>query len=146
MPAPPPARKIPGITVEDPFPHGCVDCHINYVEMNLDTRFSTLLKQWTESVEPKLLAKAQAAAPKGLRLEGKHPEAADAIANIPGSCNDCHGKDSTTAPRFAQMMHTTHLGGGEENHYMTMFQGECTYCHKFDSLTGDWNIPSAPER
>ena len=33
----PPARKIPGMTAADTHPGACVDCHIIYKEMNLDT-------------------------------------------------------------------------------------------------------------
>lgn len=145
-PAPPPARKIPGINTEDPYPHACVDCHINYVEMNLDTRFSTLMRLWIEKAEPKLVAKAQASAPKGLMLKGKHPNALAALEDIPARCIVCHGKESSTAPPFANMIHNIHLIGGEENHFLTMFQGECTYCHKLDLTTGHWTVPSAPEK
>jgi hypothetical protein len=142
----PPARKIPGIIIEDPYPHGCVDCHINYVDMKLDTRFSTLMKLWSEKVEPKLVAKAQASAPKDLMLKGKHPNADAALKDIPAGCIVCHGKESSSAPPFANMIHNIHLIGGEENHFMTMFQGECTYCHKLDLTTGHWSMPSGPEK
>jgi len=145
-PAPPPARKIPGIITEDPYPHACVDCHINYVEMNLDTRFSTLMELWSEKVEPKLVAKAQASAPKGLMLKGKHPNAVAALNDIPAECINCHSKESTTAPPFANMIHNIHLTGGQENNYLTIFQGECTYCHKLDLTSGHWTMPSAPEK
>jgi len=145
-PAPPPARKIPGITAEDPYRHACVDCHLNYVEMNLDTRFSTLLHHWSEQVDPKLLAKAQASAPAGMTLQGKHPDATSSLTDIPAKCLVCHGKGSKIAPPFVGMIHNIHLTGGEENHFLTMFQGECTYCHKIDLATGHWTIPSAPEK
>jgi hypothetical protein len=145
-PTPPPARKIPGIITEDPYPNGCVDCHINYVDMKLDTRFSTLMKLWSEKVEPKLVEKAQASAPKDLMLKGKHPNAVDALKDIPAGCIVCHGKESSTAPPFANMIHNIHLIGGEENHFLTMFQGECTYCHKLDLTTGHWSMPSGPEK
>ena len=144
--APPPARKIPGITAEDRYPHACVDCHINYVDLKLDTRFSTMLRQWGEKVTPQLLAKAQASAPAGVTLIGKHPVISGALNDIPAMCLDCHGKSSKTAPPFASMMHSIHLSGGEQNHFLTMFQGECTYCHKLDLPSGRWTIPSAPER
>ncbi len=145
-PAPPPARKIPGITAEDRYPHGCVDCHLNYVDMKLDTRFSTLLHEWSESVEPRLLAKAQASAPARMTLSGKHPDATSSLTDIPAKCLVCHGRGSTTAPPFAGMLHNIHLIGGEENHFLTLFQGECTHCHKLDLSTGHWTIPSAPEK
>lgn len=145
-PAPPPAQKIPGINAEDPFPQGCVGCHINYVDMKMDTRFATLLKKWGEKVEPGLLAKAQGAAPEGVTLTGKHPAATSALSNVPEGCLKCHGKTSKKAPLFSRLIHRIHLVGGEENHYMTVFQGQCTYCHKFDSATGAWSSRSGPEK
>jgi hypothetical protein len=144
-PAPPPARKIPGITVNDSHPRACVDCHINYVEMKMDTRFSTLMNQWNQAVEPGLLAKAQASAPKGIVLRGKHPKADGVVASIPEKCLACHSKSATISPPFAGMIHNIHLVGGDNNHFLTMFQGECTLCHKLDLSTGFWRIPSAPE-
>ncbi len=141
----PPARKIPAITTEDPFPSGCIGCHVDMPDRNLDTRLSTLLKAWSEEVEPGLLAKAQATAPAGLTLKGKHPAAKSALQDIPAKCMKCHGADSKKAPPFARLIHRIHLTGGDENHFMTIFQGECTLCHKLDLETGAWSIPSAPE-
>jgi hypothetical protein len=88
----PPARKIPGITTQDAFPRACVDCHTNQPQINLDQRFSTLMKAWSIKVDPKLLEIAQAAAPKGVTLKGKHPPAAFALKNIPAGCLTCHSK------------------------------------------------------
>jgi hypothetical protein len=144
--APPPARKIPGITAQDRYPNACVDCHINYAEIKLDTRFSTLMRRWTEKVDPQVLAKAQASAPKGVVLRGKHPGGNAALGDIPGKCLVCHRKGSTATPPFASLIHSLHLTGGEENHFLTLFQGECTHCHKLEMATGRWTIPSAPER
>lgn len=141
----PAARKIPGITAEDAYPRGCVDCHINYPQLNLDTRFSSLMKAWNEKVDPALLAKVQASAPPGVTLKGKHPVVPPALKSIPQGCLTCHSKKSTVAPPFAQMLHRIHLSGGEENHFLTMFQGECTHCHKFNTSTGQWSLPSSPE-
>ncbi len=144
-PAMPPARAIPGIVAADNFPGACVDCHINYVEMNLDTRFSTLLSHWSEKVESKLLVQARAAALAGMTLEGKHPKVLGMIKNIPGDCLTCHSRESTTAPPFARLLHLIHLTGGQENHFLTLFQGECTHCHKLNMTSGQWAIPSGPE-
>ncbi len=146
MPAPPPPRAIPGLTAEDHFPHACVDCHLNYAEMNMDTRFSTLLKQWSEQVDPKLLAEAKASAPQGLTVTGKHPDATQALADIPNACLQCHDKAANAAPPFSRMIHRIHLTGGKENPFLTVFQGECTHCHKLDQSTGEWSIPSGPEK
>lgn len=142
----PAARKIPGITTRDAYPNGCVDCHINHPEINKDPRFSTLLKQWKKKVEPKILTKAQASAPKGVTLKGRHPNAASSLKNIPAGCQTCHSKESKTAPSFSRMMHLLHYTGGEENPFLTEYQGECTHCHKLNPLTGEWFMPSAPAR
>lgn len=142
----PPARPIPGINAEDRYPHGCVDCHIHYVDMQLDTRFSTMLRAWAEEVPAPLLAKARAVAPAGLTLTGKHPEAAQSLQDVPAACLECHGAASEVAPPFASLLHSVHLVGGDTNHFMTLFQGECTHCHKLDLATGRVTMPSAPER
>lgn len=143
----PPARKIPGITAPDTHPRACVDCHINYVDMKLDARFSTLMKGWTAQVPPPLVSHAKSAAPAGLAIRGKHPAVPEgSFRNIPASCLACHGKASKTAPPFARMIHEIHLTGGDTNHYLTMFQGECTLCHKLDAKSGGWTIPSGPEK
>ncbi len=141
----PPARKIPGINAEDRFPRGCVDCHVNMPEQQMDVRLSTLLAKSADRVRPELLARVSAAAPAEVRLKGKHPVVAAALQDIPSGCLSCHGKGSKTAPPFAEMMHLIHLVGGEGNHFMTLFQGECTHCHKFDAMTGTWRVPSGPE-
>jgi hypothetical protein len=139
------APKIPCITAEDPFPRGCVDCHINLPQQSRDVRLSTLLKAWAVKVEPDLLRKAQAAAPAGVMLKGRHPAVTSALQNIPAGCIKCHGRDSKKAPSFTRLIHVLHLDGGDSNHYLTEFQGACTLCHKLDAKTGVWSIPSGPE-
>jgi hypothetical protein len=143
---PPPVRKIPGINMEDRFPEGCVDCHLHYEDMKLDTRFSTMMAQWVQKVDERVLAKAQASSPSGLVLEGVHPNVPGSLESIPAKCLSCHGKGAKAAPPFARMIHTIHLTGGEENHFLSVFQGECTHCHKLDLSTGAWSVPSAPEK
>jgi hypothetical protein len=138
-------RQIPGINAKDSFPNACVDCHIKRPEM--DVRFSTLLKQWGTEVDPQLLSKAKAAAPQGLSLKGKHPQVPAAVKDIPASCLQlCHAHDRKIAPPFARMIHRIHMVGGEKNHFLTLFQGECTHCHKLKMNTGQWIIPSAAEK
>jgi len=144
--AAPQARQVPGINAEDHFPRGCVDCHVNMPEKNLDVRLSTLLSEWTNKVEPELFVKVLAAVPAGVELKGRHPVVNGALQNIPAGCLTCHGKNSKLAPPFAEMMHLIHLSGGAGNHFMTLFQGECTHCHKLDAMTGKWSMPSGPEK
>jgi hypothetical protein len=141
-----PMRSIPAITSVDRFPHGCVDCHINYPEMKMDTRISTIMKQWNNEVDPKLLAKVRASASSEIVLKGKHPIVADALKDIPAGCLKCHSKESKEAPPMSQMLHLIHLSGGEENHFLSLFQGECTHCHKLNLSTGRWSMPSGPEQ
>lgn len=142
----PPPRQVPALNAPDTHPNACVDCHIVYKGGGLDTRLSVLLSNWTAgTVEPGLLAKGQASAPAGVRLQGRHPKAGDATQDIPAACLDCHGAVSTKAPPFARLMHLIHLTGGAQSPYMTVFQGECTYCHKLDAQTGAWSVPSSAE-
>jgi hypothetical protein len=143
--ATPAARRIPGINAPDPYPKACVDCHVNRPPM--DVRLSTQMKQWMEGkVSPALLATVQGSAPAGLKLKGRHPDAADALDDVPAACAECHSDDSKKAPPLAGMVHRIHLVGGDKNHFMTEFQGECTYCHKLNAATGAWSSPSGPEK
>lgn len=143
---PPPLRNIPGITATDIFPMGCVSCHLNFIDRNMDTRISTLLTNWSEKVEPKLLELAQAVTPNDVKLTGKHPSATDSLSDIPRACLECHNRMSHNTPPFSQMVHLIHLNGGKDNHYMTLFQGECTHCHKLNPKTGEWFLPSGSEK
>lgn len=145
-PAPPPAPKIPGINAEDQFPHGCVDCHVNRPDMKLDVRLSTTMRRWNQEVEPSLIANVQAIAAPGVVLKGSHPVVSSALRDIPAGCLTCHGETSKIGLPFAPMIHRLHLTGGDQNHFMTLFQGECTHCHKLDMATGRWSLPSGPEK
>jgi len=137
-------RAIPGITAEDDFPLACVSCHVMLPD-GMDARISTLMQRWRVDVDSTLLAKAQASAPAGLKLAGKHPEAQESLQSIPLGCLTCHGRDASLAPPFNRLIHSIHLVGGEANHFMTMFRGECTYCHKLDPGSGAWSIPTGTE-
>lgn len=139
------SRAVPGISAPDPFPNGCVDCHASYPDRDLDVRLSTFLARWRQGIEPRLLAMAQAVSPVGVELQGRHPDAADSLASIPDACSSCHEQDPERAPPFAPLLHAIHLTGGSQNHFISEFNGECTFCHKLDQETGRWSIPSAPE-
>jgi len=142
----PPVRQIPGLTVPDPFPHGCVDCHVNMPAQNMDVRLSTLMRGWQEQVDPALLIKVRAFTPAEIALEGKHPQVEVAGEEVPKACLQCHGATSTTAPPFGRLLHGLHLVGGDENHFLSLFQGECTPCHKPDKATGAWSLGSGTEK
>lgn len=116
MAAPP--RSIPGITTKDPFPAGCVDCHVK------EHRISVLLK-----------APAQ---------KKKHPPVA--TTNIPASCRKCHSATSKTIPPFAPLMHRIHFAKGDAGEFVKQFGGECTHCHKLDKAAGKWSMPNGAEK
>jgi len=140
----PPMPAIPGTTAEDGFPMACVSCHVVLPD-GRDVRISTLMHGWMREVDPILLEAARDASPGDLKLAGKHPEVGASLENIPSGCLMCHGRGATLAPPFARLMHRIHLVGGESNQYVMLFQGECTYCHKLDPVSGAWSIPSGPE-
>jgi len=141
-------REIPGITAADRFPSGCVDCHVNMPDRKMDVRIGTLMRKWYNKVDPKVVERTQATVPGGGRgLTGRHPVLPDgSLRDIPASCRSCHRNDATAAPPLGPMLHALHLRGGAENHYIKLFGGECTHCHKLDARTGRWKLPSGPEK
>jgi hypothetical protein len=138
---------VTGAAAVDPYPNGCVSCHVLDKSKGKDNRLSVALKQWTAGkIEPGLLAKSKASAPAGLTLKGKHPAAEDALEDIPGSCLDCHDVGSKKAPPFARLLHLVHLVGGANNAYVTTYKSDCMSCHKLSTQTGEWTMPSGPEK
>jgi len=144
LPAP---RLIPGVTAPDQFPRGCVDCHVNRLDVEKDVRLSTFMQEWQVQVAPLFLAKVRTFSPAEMPLKGKHPKIGGGLADIPipSTCLKCHSRTSKTAPPFARLLHGLHLVGGEKNHFVTMFQGECTHCHKLDTATGRWSLGGGTE-
>ncbi len=130
----------------DPHPQACVSCHVLDKATNQDHRLSALLKAWTAGkVSPELLAKTKAAMPAGVTAKGKHPAAEDSLEDMPSACLDCHDTGSKKAPPFALLMHTVHLTGAK-NEFVTRFKSDCTACHKLNATTGEWTLPSGPEK
>ncbi len=136
-----PLATAPGIA-QDEFPQGCVSCHIVLPD-GRDVRLSNLMTQWATEVPALLLERARASAPAGLTINGRHPPVP--VQDVPGGCLACHAKESTMAPPFAKLLHLVHLTGGEQNIFVTTFEGRCTHCHKLDEASGAWSIPSGPE-
>jgi hypothetical protein len=137
----------PAAAAVDPYPNACIDCHVVQKDKGSDRRLSVALKNWTAGkVDADLLAKSKASAPAGLVLKGKHPDAEDALEDIPGACLDCHSGTSKKAPPFGRLLHLVHLTGGTNNTFVTSFKSDCMHCHKLDSRTGEWSLPSGPEK
>ncbi|BAS26070.1 hypothetical protein [Limnochorda pilosa] len=103
-------REIPGITVADDHPNGCVDCH------KPDSKYSL-------QAEVTNLADA-----------GGHPDVASKMKE-PADCLMCHESDGRLP--MGEIMHVAHLTGGAENHFISGYDGECMYCH---SLGDDGSI------
>jgi hypothetical protein len=141
----PPTRQIPGLTAPDQFPRGCVDCHVVLPDSKMDMRLSTLMAQWQEKVDEALLERVRAYTPKEVALKGRHPKVTVAGVEVPKACLGCHTRTSKVAPPLAPMLHGLHLVGGEKNHFLTVFQGECTHCHRLDTATGNWTLKSGAE-
>lgn len=142
----PPVAEIPGITAKDLFPRGCVDCHIDMPQINRDERLSSVMSTWDRQVPSELVEKARSLARDEEAIKGRHPLSLEMFQAIPENCQICHKKGSGSVVPLAPLIHLIHLSGGEENHYLTIFQGHCTHCHKFDLNTGIVNLPSAQER
>ena len=129
----------------DQAPNACISCHVVAPDKS-DYRLSTKLKAWSAGkVDANLLAKVKATMPAGVAVKGKHPDATDALEDIPGGCLDCHGSDSKKAPPFSRLMHLVHLTGAS-NGFVTNYKGDCTACHKLDTKTGEWSLPSGAEK
>ena len=136
-----------GNTAVDPYPNGGVSCHVLDKSKGKDERLSVALEQWTAGkIEPGLLAKSKASAPAGLTLKGKHPASDDSLEDIPGACLDCHDTGSKKAPPFSRLLHLVHLVGGTNNAYVTTYKSDCMSCHKLSTQTGEWTMPSGPEK
>ena len=142
----PVVAEIPGLTTEDRFPRGCVDCHIDMPQINQDERLSSVMSAWDRKVPPELVEKAKAVARDDLAIKGRHPLSEKMFQAIPENCQDCHENGSGSVVPLVPLIHLIHLSGGEDNHYLTIFQGHCTHCHKFDLNTGIANLPSANEQ
>jgi len=131
-------------SVPDATPGGCVDCHVKGA--TADLRLSVLMAALAKQVDPALLARSQAAAPKGAKLKGKHPNVAAMLKSIPDGCLKCHTRTSKTIPALSQLMHVIHLAPGAEHDAFAKAAGACASCHKLDPATGAQPVPSGPEK
>ena len=135
------------VAAVDPYPNGCVSCHVADKAKGTDHRLSVALAKWSAGkIDAGLLAQARASAPAGLTLKGKHPSAEDSLEDMPSGCLDCHSSDSKKAPPFARLIHLVHLTGGANNAYVTTYKSDCMNCHKLSTKTGEWSMPSGPEK
>lgn len=154
--AKPTVPDIPGLTINDDHPNGCVDCHKNYPEYKMDVRFSTLIKKWAkDGADKELVEIAKATKPKNIEITGKHPDISELIkekgTKVPTVCLGCHSKSSDVASSFSKMIHLVHLTTeknftGDENHFLMNYKGFCTNCHAMDKETGRISLKTGSEQ
>ncbi|MGI6037523.1 MAG: hypothetical protein ACOYD6_04770 [Limnochordia bacterium] len=114
---------LPGITDADPYPDGCVDCHRKGDAR--DSRLSTIIARLAE--------------------EGRHPDVAERTSTevLPDSCAPCHGPDASLP--LAVFSHRDHYQG-DDNVFITRYEGECLHCHSLDREKGMIEIKSGQEK
>ncbi len=106
------AAVVFGTAVADPYPEGCVSCHVQTEAADL--RLSTLLEM------------------KG------HARGANRTVEVPTGCNRCHAPDNQgVAPSTRNLVHSIHFEYPLENTFVTQYGGECTHCHVMDGSTGN---------
>ncbi len=106
---------IPGITVNDDRPNGCIDCH----------------KKVSDAKDYSLPAEI-----KGMAKEGKHPDVASMIKG-PATCLTCHS-DKSKNP-LGNVLHKAHLTG-DSNHFVASYGAQCMNCHGLDKATGKMDV------
>ena len=112
---------LPGITVDDEHPNGCVDCHKDAGGGN-DYRLTVGLKSNYE----------------------KHPDIGMIVKEAPGGCAMCH-TDGSPAGALSMIVHKPHYENPAENQFITNYQGACLQCHTLDSGTGKMGMKSGPK-
>ncbi|MFQ6117746.1 MAG: hypothetical protein ACE5LQ_05700 [Candidatus Bipolaricaulia bacterium] len=116
--------QLPGITVEDPKPAGCVDCHKPRPDIGQDFRLSVELQG----------------------IEG-HPDISGMVATqeIPGLCMTCHTEQFKPLSNIVHKKHFEFEKDPLENHFIASYQGQCLYCHKLELETGEMTVKSGLE-
>ena len=108
---------LPGITVKDDYPNGCVDCHMN--------------------------GKAISVIAELAKVSG-HPKVDKVVKSVPKDCLICH-KTGPKPPVFSQAMHLVHYAKPSENDFVTTYKGACLSCHILDTSTGEMVKKNGPK-
>ena len=109
---------LPGLTVDDDHPNGCVDCH--KVDGDDDDRLNT-----------KLTAKG-------------HVDISMIVRTVPNDCYMCH-KEGAAAGPLSLETHTAHYSNPAENQFIEFYQGACLQCHSLDTQAGVMSVKSGPK-
>ncbi|WP_156360598.1 hypothetical protein [Dethiosulfatarculus sandiegensis] len=113
--------KLYGITIEDKYPHGCVDCHVQ--SGNLDYRINVRLKKYYPD----------------------HPDINKENLTVPRSCKKCHGEDKE-AETMSVISHKVHYHKlSAKNDFIKYYQGKCLSCHQLNPSTGQMTLKNGPK-
>ena len=110
---------LPGITVTDEHPNGCVDCHANAGGGN----------DYRMNVE---LAKVE-----------NHPNIDAIVKTIPDDCTMCH-KAGASGPLHLST-HRLHYQNPASNVFIKNYGGGCLECHSQDINSGDMRMKNGPK-
>ena len=110
---------LPGVTVTDEHPGGCVDCH--KVSGNDDYRLNVELAN----------------------LSG-HPKIDAIVKNVPQDCLMCH-KEGAKAGPLNLITHRDHYHNPGDNAFINFYQGACLNCHSVSPGSGKMAVKSGPK-
>ncbi len=108
---------LPGITVADEHPNGCVDCHSNQGQ-GKDYRLNVSLA----------------------KIQG-HPKIDAIVKTLPDSCEICHKAAGKAGP-LSIILHKAHYEKGADSPFVQFYQGACLNCHKLDIASGKLTLKS----
>lgn len=110
---------LPGVTVTDDHPNGCVDCHT--VSGGNDYRLNAELA----------------------KVEG-HPKIDAIVKNVPQDCLMCH-KEGTKAGPLNLITHKDHYRNPADNAFVTHYKGACLNCHSVSPGSGKMAVKNGPK-
>jgi hypothetical protein len=112
-----PKAFLPGITVADEHPNGCVDCHKNQ-GAGKDYRLNV-----------------------SLAVIEDHPKIDAIVKQVPEGCAICHKEGGKVSP-LNLMVHKAHYLKGEKSSFVQFYQGACLSCHKLEVASGKMTVKS----
>lgn len=111
---------LPGVTAKDPFPKGCVSCHIKTPKGD-ERRLSADIR----------------------KVKG-HPDVSQMMKVIPKDCAMCHKGGPKPAP-INTAIHKAHYSKQSASLFVKQFGGSCLACHAMDAKTGAVTVKSGPK-
>lgn len=108
---------LPGITIADDHPNGCIDCHKKQAD-GQDYRLNVSLAKL-----------------------GKHPKIDAIVKQVPAGCLMCH-KEGGKVSALNIMLHQVHYEKGTDSAFVKFYQGACLSCHKLDKASGKTSVKS----